>query len=92
MLELNKESFNEYLNRTFHITETVNQEGTTNTSSKITFAYMLLLCIEIKFWKATKMYQKSLSNVRIFVVHWLRVLTNPDVTWEAEQSLKIIKR
>ena len=92
------------------MTENVNQENTTNTSSKITFAYMLLLCIEIKFWKATKMYQKksiihfcqrllgrlrcfeSLSNVRIFVVHWLRVLTNPDVTWEAEQSLKIIKR
>ena len=92
------------------MTENVNQENTTNTSSKITFAYMLLLCTEIKFWKATKMYQKksiihfcqrlvgrlrcfeNLSNVRIFVVHWLRVLTNPDVTWEAEQSLKIIKR
>ena len=32
LLEFNKESLNEYLNRIFHIAEKINQEDTTNTS------------------------------------------------------------
>ena len=33
---------------------------------------------------------ENLGDITKFAVHWLRVLTNPDVTSEAEQSLKII--
>ena len=35
-LEFNKESLHEYLNRIFHLTEKINLQDTTNTSTKIT--------------------------------------------------------
>ena len=107
MLEFNKESLNECLIRMFHITENINQEYTTNTSSKTTLHICSYLVLKMNFEKLKKRTKnsiihfwqhllgrlicfKNLGDIIKFVVYCLRVLTNPDVTSEAEQTLKII--
>ena len=108
MLTFNKESLNEYLNRIFHITEKINQEDTTNTSSKITLHICSYHVLKMNFEKLKKCTKKkliihfgqrhlgrcicfeNLGDITQLAVHCLRVLTNPDVTSEAEESLKII--
>ena len=63
MLEFNKESLNEYLNRTFYITEKINQEDSTNTSSKIILHICSYNVFKIIFEKLKKMYQKKKSII-----------------------------
>ena len=108
LLAFNKESLNEYLSRIFHITEKINQDDTTNTSSKITLHICSYHVLKMNFEKLKKCTKKkllihfcqrhlgrcicfeNLGDITKFAVHCLRVLTNPHVTSEAEQSLKII--
>ena len=54
LLEFNKESLNEYLNRYFHITQKVNQEDTTNASSKIILHICSYHVLKINFEKLKK--------------------------------------
>ena len=54
LLEFNKESLNEYLDRIFHITEKINQEDTTNTTCKITFHICSYHLQEMNFEKLKK--------------------------------------
>ena len=91
----------------FHITENLNKEDTTNTSSKTTLHICSYLVLKMNIEKLKKCTKNSiihfcqhllgrlicfenLGDIMKFVVYCLRVLTNPDVTSEAEQSLKII--
>ena len=106
-MEFNKESLNECLIKMFHITENINQENTTNTSSKTTLHICSYLVLKMNFEKLKKCTKYSiihfcqhllsrlicfenLGDIIKFVVYCLRVLTNPDVTSEAEQSSKLI--
>ena len=66
LLEFNKESLNEYLNRIFHITEKINQEDTTNNSRKITLYICSYHVLKINFEelkKCTKKMNNSFFNV-----------------------------
>ena len=108
LLEFNKESLHEYLNRTFRITEKINQQDITNSSTKITLHICSYHVLKMNFEKLKKCTKKNsiihfcqrllgrlicfenLGDITKFAVHCLKVLTNPDVTSEAEQSLKII--
>ena len=66
LLEFNKESLNEYLNRYFHITQKVNQEDTTNASSKIILHICSYHVLKINFEKLKKKCCTKQTNKKKF--------------------------
>ena len=69
LLEFNKESLNEYLNRIFHITEKINQKDTTNTSSKITLHICLHHVLKMNFEKL-KNTPQNINNSFLSTSSW----------------------